>query len=195
MKKFLKYLNPYRRKIYHYEITKSNITLKKIIAYSTLTLAVFAFITAVFAISTYLSQSNYYKKITRPFIFVENISVVPVNIDSTLWRIRYTMKNVGNMPAKNFRSGSLLWKNDKEIPNVCFDESIYTMFFPTENKYVDYGPPRSLKNIQQALTDSSYFHIFIKYTGIDDKPFKYKSVSLCYSSIFKFVSIRDEDKF
>lgn len=173
------------------------------IFYSTFTLLA----TIIIAISTYLNykssvgmlgqmenqtsqidetiglESDYFRKINRPYIYVEKIGVILVpNNNDTFVKIEYILKNVGTLPAKGVHIGTF-FKRD------------FVTSVDSSNGFVSSSsifPGQSIHNVfRQALMPIDeyisypYFLIYILYSDIGGSKYSFQQT---YNIIYEKVN-------
>jgi len=176
-------------------------------------------VTVIFVMVAYCSskqQGDYYKITTRPFLFIEDVSVVPIDPPHNLYRIRYRIKNAGVMPAKKVKASLTFigYKKEKHTskktipsaqPNatsvkkdifavIDYSEvtEVYSEVYPNETRTVYYRAPAvSKEEMQRTFKAYPDFSIVITYEDIDGKLYHYGTKKHIYAHDFRVVDIGD----
>ncbi|MFC1485653.1 hypothetical protein ACFL55_01335 [Candidatus Latescibacterota bacterium] len=161
---------------------------QRIIALSTTALAVFAFVTAIYAYKSFkeLSQQvdiqfNTYKKINRPYIYAEKFELYYTVIIDTLTNdsytycdIGYSLKNVGTLPGYHVQCRSSPINNDNLIEYANFDSadassSLYPQQITNFHK-------RSIPIAE--VEKNSFFLVNVYYEDADKISYNYQVIHL-----------------
>ena len=192
------------RRIYNAIILHSNKIQKKSIdwllveAISTGILAFFAIVAAILAIKAFNLQSEsiklqskaidmqfeYYKKTTRPFVYVDDVSIIYQDNDSLMVNVEIQLKNVGKLPATNIALNypfvsepNKIWltipiedigiKNFKSLKAVFPEQGMNAYF------YNEFQP---MEVLSKKIRECKYLQIIVIYSGLDNERYVYITV-------------------
>lgn len=119
-----------------------------------------------------------YKKTIRPFVYVDKLFLDQVQPNQDVFNLYYTLKNVGNLPAKNVRQ-ILKIINNGDIIMVIGGElkAPFTDLYPGDSTQV-LSEYRNMKmeNFVNLMVNTPFIHIHVQYEDLDGEKHSYRTV-------------------
>lgn len=135
-------------------------------------------------------QSDYYQKTVRPFVYFENIALddFKKTIQDTTVSIKYYLKNVGALPAKEVQSITL-WDSaiNEKFKTWAYEKFAFlpgSSIFP--NQVVETLADRTTMHstfLLSAIEKRPYLHTYLVYEDTGGKLYFYKAIGKIQTSI------------
>ncbi len=123
-----------------------------------------------------------YNKITRPYVYVPEVSIVSETLNK--YNIKMIVQNIGPLPAKDFIHNWHLYQEADTLKFIGPLKSILSaeyrtleVMYPNEKYEYYYFEEYENKDVLKSrFENNKYLEIIIEYKGMDDKQYYYWSL-------------------